>query len=273
LAATPPAITVEYARQIDQTAGSAVPGRTEHNMVYRVRYRDLWTFIEQIAGKAQVYGGPTGSLLMQVPWQCPERKGLWAERVSWKGVALPPYGERTAGKEEYYWADVTINFATPQFPYNDETWVTTRISGADEYITLPNRVFKFHDGYKTGQDYGLHVPQIEVVKTRYRVPLLDRIAPAIFANTGCVNADPVDWLVPGVTCDVGTVMFPAPSSDITAQVSGSVDNTISLVFRWRRISWQFALHPDGVTGFAEIVDGNGEPPYPWTDTMQDLVKL
>jgi hypothetical protein len=157
-------------------------------------------------------------------------------------------------------AVVTANFSVPTFalPGNPgEAWTTVTFGASAEFLTLPGSTYRFADGTPTNTPIGKVIPTIEVNVKRHRMPYLP-IA-QIAATLGTINNAP--FQVAGFPFAAGTLLFVGGPSEIEADTTGTVTQTVEYRFLFRPINWNFYLHPNRTTGFAAVTDGSGNSPY------------
>jgi hypothetical protein len=247
--ATEASITVDFKRQHEDVSGGLDDkGAFTFTVSYLVAWTDLVEFMKQVGGYPS-----TASTTATIPLQCPYAANLYASSQS-----VAPMGVGPDIDTPYSHARVTVNFKSTQFDYTaPESYLSEDLRFAGNFITLPGSAYKFGDGTPIDATVGRQVPEVEISLTRHKLYNLD--IGLITALTGKVNS--TTFVPSKYNCPPGTVLF-AGASTRTDFAFGSLPVTdLTLSFLYRPVLWNAVLHPDGVTGFAIVQDGNGDPIY------------
>jgi hypothetical protein len=215
-------------------------GRRE-TLTWKVPFEDLDAFLTTAAGKVETWGG-TGGVTVLVPLVSPFNSNLWAQRISYRGSGAD---EATSYLRPTPWVGVQVDFGTNPFPMTgDRPFISTRVQGVANQVTLPNIPFHFSNGWELQQDISVSVGEIAFQVTRHWVPDVDYATATLFPYLGHTNS--VAITVGYITCAVGTLLFPTFDTQFQLSAQGDIQSSLSYAVHYRPRPWNQALRADGV---------------------------
>lgn len=228
---------------------------------FSVKWSDRITFVNFVCGAT--LGGP-GAITRLPPLAYPPSPNLYATR----DFAIEPLGKLRADSNWVFYdrALVTITFAVPQFDFpggpaggdpSGVPWTTTTFDLSGEFLTLPDSTFKFSGGKPLGVPAGRIIPQVAITFKRHWVPYLP--VSAMFGLLGKVNN--AAFSLGDFSCPAETLLFLGGPNQRQSDTSGHASQEVEYKMIYRPVSWNKFLHPDGVSGFQYINDGNGNKVY------------
>jgi hypothetical protein len=260
------AVSVPYKRMLRTSSGDAELGNVDAVATFRTAPGDLWQFLRDCMGSPVIVDNGSGPVLTRrIPVTLPENSELFAYRASFNYGGAVQFDPATAAPASgppggpYGYAEIKVGFRFPPFDPAGSDYGSCSKSGASSFITLPNRVFRFGDGTPTGQDVGIWDAQVSFNYRRHWVANLPAAEDVVFGIMGSLNSDTFLGRAPG------TLLLLQPTTTAAVSTTGMVlasDLDVTMIYRPR--GHNAFLHPDGTTGFAEVYDGNGDPPYPST---------
>ena len=108
---------------------------------------------------------------------------------------------------------------------------------------------------------GIRVGKMSITMERYAMPY----APVqqVFPVLGHVNSAALT--IGGFPCPIGTLLFLGFSAAPEADTYGNTIWNTQYAFEYRERPWNQFLSPDPTEGWAEPLDGNGDPVFPSSD--------
>jgi hypothetical protein len=187
------------------------------------------------------------------PWNT-DRKGLYARNIECEGK-----GATSSPTNPYSYAQITVEFRTPDQDFSDSAWSTKRLRFSANAVTLPGVPFKWpSDNRRVNQDIAILVPQVELSYVRFWVADIDRISEVIYGLVGRVNnatflgQPAASWL------------FAGANTEVQNTIGGSRSNQVELALIFNPVGWQSVLRDD--TGLWEaVVKPDGSGPYEVAD--------
>lgn len=233
-----------FEEAIDQAGPHAIKA-------YLCDWSSRYSVANGLVGFSSVSGSgdvPTATIVP--PHLYPESKNMYCHTVSIRGGGKP-----TQGTKQIQWekAIVTANYGVAQWGAIDDpsganqfspdekfVYATQELDFGGEYITIPNQAYEYFDGTtrtKTGQDFGIFVPIIELNLTFHRLPYL----PMGSARTA-VQSPLNDRTFLGAAA--GTVRFNGCRTKRTASSDGTIVQEVTFSFSHRPTAdWNYGIHP------------------------------
>ncbi len=239
------------------------PGQPSATVVFTCSSADHYTLIKDLLGYPVAAGY---TILRTYPFQYPPSPNLIAtsiESVEFYGNWTPVPGVGLP----WLWRShckVTCRFELPLWfqgagDPSGQPYTTTTFAGSTDVLTLPETTYAFPvTSAKTNTPIGIKIPKVDITMLRHMMPYPP--VPQAFPLLGCVNDAPIT--IGGFACATGTVLFLGFSTQPSADPLGNIywDTQYQLSFKDR--PWNQFLSPDPSQGWAEPVDGNGDPVFP-----------
>lgn len=160
------------------------------------------------------------------------------------------------------YAVITANFTRPPYqPASEGGYFKITFGASGEFLTIPNTTYQWADGTPTNTPIGILIPQAEITVTRYKLPFLpDQV---MIPLVGSLNNSP--FQIGNNVYPMGQLMFAIGNSQTEADVFGNITYQCEYKFTYRPVDWNAYFKPDRTTGFAIITDGNGNPPFAYSN--------
>lgn len=234
-----------------------------------VRFKCLTTdrvqLVKDLMGTSVKVTGTTGTAIVRTyPYTYPLSNNLICRSIDSIEMTGPPIvlangNPVWVGKK---WSIVTARFSTAYFfPDNSDPsgqpYTQTTFDAAGEVLTLPNGTYKFSGGVPTQTPVGAIIGQMTISMKRFMLPY----APAqqVAALVGKVNNAVVT--IGGYAFAAGYLLFVGGPINLSSDTLGNVLYDAEYRMVYRQYPWNYALHPNGTTGWAAVTDGNGNGPY------------
>lgn len=239
------------AGDIDQQQGQI----TEAYWVTADKVDDFVLFCAGVPQTSGV-GGATVTAPLPVSWYL--NKNFYAQKISWQMHAAGP--SQWTVDNPFSVGLVTIRYGTlPYTTDGDQAYRSVTCDLGGSMVSVPGSVYAFADGTQCETGSGKFLPEQCYTITQYRQPSVPLAK--MTALSGRTNDAP--FPVMGDVADAETLLYMGGSWSIQQSLIGSPLYTIEHKVNWRSVSWNWAMHPDGVTGYAPIKDngGTGDPPF------------
>lgn len=220
------------------------------SITYIVPAGQLKGFLEVVGGKAELVGN---GVTRVVPLRHPYYPFMVADRVECEGWGMED------GNPTHWFA--TVDFATPDYDLDGKNaFLTIEGQGSHELVPLPNGSIKFLDGSRPTQAVGYPMGSMTVSVTIHQLPYLDlgRYLPYVGRAN---NAGFFGW-------PAGHVKYAGVAFYRTSTFSGVTTYQVTHQFQCREVPWGFEQHPDGITGWAQLLYNNNLPVQARTDISQ-----
>jgi hypothetical protein len=270
-------ITVPFQELYGQDSGSIVEEDVNYQGAtatksFLVDWDQRWQFIIQVMGRVSLTGGSGGTIATYSPLVYPDYPALFCKAANIKG-----YGDFGGGfnngysQIRYDHAIVTLTFGTVAYNYDGSmdpngttpgTYRSVAMEFGSQMLELPAGAYRYGSGGPpVTKGVGRIVPTANVTITQHFAPYIP--FGTIFALVGNVNSQTF-YFAPA-----GYVLFLGCSSQadfsVTSDTSSwTVMQQITYKFAYRAIKWNQIMTENG-SGFADIVDGSGNGPYPTAD--------
>jgi hypothetical protein len=233
-------------------------------MIYNVPWDSHYAFAQSLLG--QWTGTPPSTFVYTGPYQYPSSTNLMCTSIS----SIVPYGKPWVSRAipvalpflPRQYCRITANFTRPPYqPAASGGYFKLTFSASGEFLTLPNTTYQWADGTPTNTSIGVLIPQAEITITRYKMPFIpDQV---MIPLVGTLNNAP--FQIGNNTYPTGFLMFAIGNTETEADVVGNITFQVEYKFMYRPVDWNWYFKPDRTTGFALITDGNGNPPYAYSD--------
>jgi hypothetical protein len=242
------------------------PGQPSAKVIYTCRQEDRYQLVRDLLG---VWTGSTvGNIQRTYPYQYPPSPNLIVRSIdsiefygspSILSGLVPLFGRKMCRVSVSYGPAVWDAFGSSD--PTGQPYSRTSISIGGEKVTVPGSVYNFAGNVTTNVPVAITMPTAQISVQRFMLPF----APIaeIISIAGGVNVAP--WVWPTVTYDGGTVLFLGGDLEVSFDSLGNVTWNCTYKFSWRAIRWNRYLHPDGISGWTTVVDGNGNSPYAGVD--------
>lgn len=233
-------------------------------VIYNVPWDYHYTFVAGLLG--QWTGTPPSTFVYTGPYQYPSSTNLMCTSISsiepygkpWVSTVLPiplPFLPRK-------WCRITANFTRPPYqPATSGGYFKITFGASGEFLTIPNTTYQWADGTPTNTPIGVLLPQVEITVTRYKLPFLpDQVCIPLVGTLNNAAFQIGNNMYP-----MGQLMFAVGNSETEADVFGNISYQMEYKFMYRPVDWNWYFKPDRTTGFSLITDGNGNPPYAYSD--------
>lgn len=251
-------ISVDYTVMIDDgIQESNPPDGPRATVKFKCLWDQRYQMVRDLVGTWVVSGS---SVVRTPPYRYPESPNLICTSIDLiepfgkpyipAGFALPWIAKK--------YAVITAGFTVPTWtPDGPSAYSTIQFGASGEFLTLPETTYRFSDGTPTGTPIGLLVPQMEISVTRHRMPTVP--VSQMFGLQGKINN--AAYSISGYSFAAGTLLFMPGASTIEADTAGTLSYACEYKFIARTFNWNYYLHPNRTTGFAEVTDGSGNKPY------------
>jgi hypothetical protein len=163
-------------------------------------------------------------------------------------------------------AILTARFATATWSAdgsNDlsgQPYTTTTFDVGTEVLTTPQSVYKFAGSPKvtTNTPTAIQIPLIHINLKRHMMPDI----PVDIMETLVGKVNSTIYTLGRFSFAAQTLLFLGGENTERSDTLGNRMYDCEYKFAYRSVGWNKSLHPNGTTGFADITDGNSNPPYP-----------